>query len=491
MLVKKIALPRSDFRTCFSASLTGILTFRRRITRRFDALCFAHYETRQYIYSMQTEQKERRRRLLYICAISMLLGGFAILVAKTLLLLVNLVTNVAYHHQFSFSATSPWTHSLGTWSILIPILGGIVVGIMARFGSSAIRGHGIPEAMEKILIDDSRIPSRMTWLKPLSSAIAIGTGGPFGAEGPIIATGGALGSWLGQIFPVTGTERKILLASGAAAGMTAIFSTPVSAVLLAVELLLFEFRAKSFIPVAMAAATAGTLRTLMMEPSPVFPMPSFGLLESKAFVAIIFLGLFMGLLSVVVTKSVYAIEDLFEKLPVHWMWWPALGGLAVGIVGVIEPRTLGVGYENITMALSGEFTISAAVTLCLWKFISWSISLGSGTSGGTLAPLLTLGGLLGLAAGHVLVYFFPNAGIDPHVIALAGMAALFSGCSRAILTSTVFVFEATLQPLSLIPLITACSFSYLVSSLLMENSIMTEKIVRRGIKVPHEYHPRP
>lgn len=219
---------------------------------------------------MHTDQLQRRRRLLFICALSMLLGGLAVLVAKSLLLLINLVTNAAYNHQFSFSPASPWAHTLGFWSIFIPVIGGLVVGIMARFGSVAIRGHGIPEAMEKILTDDSKIPRRMTWLKPLSSAIAIGTGGPFGAEGPIIATGGAIGSLLGQLFPVSGTERKILLAGGAAAGMTAIFSTPVSAVLLAVELLLFEFRAKSFIPVAMAAATAGTLRPLLLDSAPFF-----------------------------------------------------------------------------------------------------------------------------------------------------------------------------------------------------------------------------
>lgn len=220
-------------------------------------------------------------------------------------------------------------------------------------------------------------------------------------------------------------------------------------------------------------------------------MPTFEMIHSEAFIAIIFLGFLMGLLSVLVTKSVYAVEDLFEKLPIHWMWWPAIGGLAVGIIGLVEPRSLGVGYENITAALSGNFTISAAIALCVWKFISWAIALGSGTSGGTLAPLLTFGGLLGLVVGHLLIYLFPNSGINPHIMALAGMAALFSGCSRAVLTSTVFVFEATLQPLSLIPLLTSCSVAYLISSLLMENSIMTEKIARRGIKVPHEYHPRP
>jgi len=420
----------------------------------------------------------------------MALGVAAVLVAKSLLLLINLVTNAAYYQRFSFSLATPAMAPLAWLSIFIPVVGGLVVGVMARFGSSAIRGHGIPEAMEKILLDDSRIHPRMTWLKPVSSAVAIGTGGPFGAEGPIIATGGALGSWIGQIFAVSGTERKILLASGAAAGMTAIFSTPVSAVLLAIELLLFEFRAKSFIPVAMAAATAGMFRSLLLEAGPVFPMPSFSMINPSSFVAIIGLGFLLGLISVVVTKSVYAIEDAFEKLPLHWMWWPAIGGLVVGIVGLIEPRSLGVGYENITMALSGEFTLKAAAALCVWKFVSWSIALGSGTSGGTLAPLLTLGGLIGFMVGSVLLYFFPHSGIDPHVMALVGMAALFSGCARAVLTSTVFVFEATLQPLSLIPLLTSCSVAYLISSLLMENSIMTEKIARRGIKVPHEYHPR-
>lgn len=460
------------------------------VTHRFDAACIVATGSFLYNHAVQHQRAERRRRLVFICGVSMILGAVAVLVAKSLLLLINLVTNIAYFQQISFAHASPWSHSWGWWGVLIPVVGGVVVGGMARFGSPAIRGHGIPEAMEKILIDDSRIPRRMTWLKPLSSAIAIGTGGPFGAEGPIIATGGAIGSWLGQLLPMTGTERKILLAGGAAAGMTAIFATPVSAVLLAIELLLFEFRAKSFIPVAMAAVTAGTLRPLLLESGPVFAMPNFVMINPSSFVAIVVLGFLLGLLSVVVTKSVYAIEDLFEHLPVHWMWWPAIGGIAVGLVGIVEPRSLGVGYENITEALAGNFTIRAAAALCLWKFLSWAIALGSGTSGGTLAPLLTLGGLLGLMTGLSLDHFFPSAGIDPHVMALAGMAALFSGCSRAVLTSTVFVFEATMQPLSLIPLLTSCSVAYLVSSLLMENSIMTEKIARRGIKVPHEYHPR-
>ncbi|HET7656084.1 MAG TPA: chloride channel protein, partial [Luteimonas sp.] len=336
-------------------------------------------------------------------------------------------------------------------------------------------------------LNESKIPPRITFLKPVSSAIAIGTGGPFGAEGPIIATGGALGSFLGQLLHVTGQERKVLLAAGAAGGMTAIFGAPVSAVVLAVELLLFELRPRSLIPVALAAVTAAGVRDLLVGSAPVFPMPDIAAPGLGALASYVLLGAAMGLVSVGVTRIVYGIEDAFEKLPVHWMWWPAIGGVVVGVVGWFAPLTLGVGYTNIEDIVSGHLAVGALAFLCVMKFISWSVALGSGTSGGTLAPLFTVGGALGALAGFGLAAVAPELGVDPRIAGLVGMAAIFAGASRALLTSVVFAFETTGQAHGLLPLLGGCAAAYLVSALTMRNTIMTEKIARRGVRVPTEY----
>ena len=426
-------------------------------------------------------------RVLFVCGLAVLLGVAAALIAQILVKLIALVTNAAFYGRWSLETVSPAGHHLGPWVILVPVVGGLIVGAMARWGSRAIRGHGIPEAMEQVLLNESKIPPRITFLKPVSSAIAIGTGGPFGAEGPIIATGGALGSFLGQVLHVTGQERKVLLAAGAAGGMTAIFGAPVAAVILAVELLLFELRPRSLIPVAMAAVTAAGMRDVLVGSAPVFPMPAVATPGLAALLCYVLLGAAMGLVSVGVTRLVYGIEDAFEKLPVHWMWWPAIGGLVVGIVGWFAPLTLGVGYTNIEGIVAGKFAIGALAFLCVMKFISWSIALGSGTSGGTLAPLFTVGGALGALAGFALVAVAPQLGIDPRIAGLVGMAAIFAGASRALLASVVFAFETTHQPAGLLPLLGGCSAAYLVSALTMRNTIMTEKIARRGVRVPTEY----
>ena len=427
------------------------------------------------------------RRTVLLCLLSVVLASAAAVAAQALVRLIWLVTNLSFHGRLSLQPAQPTTAHLGVWVILVPVVGGLIVGLMARYGSRAIRGHGIPEAMEQVLLNQSRIPPRMTFLKPVSAAIAIGTGGPFGAEGPIIATGGAMGSLLGQVLHTTADERKTLLSAGAAAGMAATFGAPVSAVLLAVELLLFEFRPRSLVPVALAASTAAGARILFEGAEPVFAMPDLTHPAGGALAAYIVVGALVGVVAVGVTRAVYLIEDAFERLPVHWMWWPAIGAVAVGVVGYFFPRTLGVGYVNISDIISGHFAVKAALVLCAMKFISWSISLGSGTSGGTLAPLFTIGGGVGLALGAAAERLFPHAGIDVRVAALVGMAAIFSGASRAMLASAVFAFETTLQPLGLLPLLGGCAASFLVSSLLMRHSIMTEKIARRGVRVPAEY----
>jgi CIC family chloride channel protein len=344
--------------------------------------------------------------------------------------------------------------------------------------------------MEQILTNKSRIKPSITFLKPLSAALAIGTGGPFGAEGPIIATGGALGSTIGQVLRITHSERKVLLVAGATAGMSAIFGSPIAAVFLAIELLLFEFSPRSIIPVALACITGAAGHHFLFEAGPVFSVPTIhqlpGNYELLGYSAI---GVVIGLLSVVVTKSVYWIEDLFEHLPIHWMWWPAIGGLCVGVIGYFAPHTLGVGYDNITILLSGSAPLKMVLFLCFLKFLSWSLALGSGTSGGTLAPLLTIGGACGVLLGTGLQYLFPALGISLGLAALIGMSSMFAGASRALLTSIVFALETTGQANALLPLLAACTAAYIISFLFMENTIMTEKIVRRGIKTPMSFEP--
>jgi chloride channel protein, CIC family len=432
---------------------------------------------------------EDKKRILFISVLAVVTGACISFIGKVLVLLINFFTNISFHHRFSFEFANPANSDIGIFVVFVPAVGGLVVGLMALYGSRAIRGHGIPEAMEQILTNDSKIRPSITYLKPLSSAISIGTGGPFGSEGPIIATGGALGSTLGQLLRISAVERKILLASGATAGMSAIFGSPIAAIFLAIELLLFEFSPRSIIPVALACITGSAGHHLLFESGPVFPAPHVDVPGNIALATYSCIGLIIGLISAAVTKLVYFVEDCFEKLPVHWMWWPAIGGLVVGIVGYFYPRTMGVGYVNITDILSGSLPMNVILALCLMKFISWAIALGSGTSGGTLAPLLTIGGATGALLGTASLFLLPHSGVTITLAALIGMAAMFAGSSRALLTSIIFAIETTGQSNALLPLLAACVASYVVSFFLLKNTIMTEKIARRGVTAPSAYEP--
>ncbi len=427
------------------------------------------------------------RRDAVVACYALALGCAAFFVAEILVRSIAFVTNLAFYQRLSIDPVSPAGNTLGWAVVAVPVIGGIVVGLMARYGSRAIRGHGIPEAMEQILTNESRIPLRVTFLKPASAAIAIGSGGPFGAEGPIIATGGALGSVLGQVVRVSTSERKTLLAAGAAAGMAAIFGTPIAAVLIAIELLLFEYRARSVVPVALAAAAAAGIRMIVHGGGPVFVMPPLGAPNTATAIVATLGGALVGLSATYVTRAVYWIEDAFERLPIHWMWWPAIGAVAVGLIGAVQPRTLGVGYDNIEGALSGSFTAGALFALCAAKLVSWVVALGSGTSGGTLAPLMTFGAGMGWLLAHGAALVLPHAGIDPRVGALVGMTAMFAGASRALLASIAFALEATQEIHSVVPIVAGVTLAYFASCLMMRTTIMTEKLVRRGVRVAGEY----
>lgn len=440
--------------------------------------------------SILPEKKYSKKRIFTISAIAVLIAASISIIAKLLIYLLDLITNISFYGKFSFEATSPADNHLGLFVIAVPVIGGLIVGLMAMYGSKAIRGHGIPEAMEQILTNQSKIKPTITYLKPISAAISIGTGGPFGAEGPIISTGGALGSTLGQLIKITHNERKILLAAGATAGMAAIFSTPIAGIFLAIELLLFEFSPRSFIPVALACITGAAGHHIFFGNGVVFPLKeTLAQPSNYALTLYAIIGIVVGIASIIASKITYWIEDGFEKLPVHWALWPAIGGIAVGVVGYFAPRTLGVGYNNITDVLSGNMTVSILVSLCVLKFVSWAISLGSGTSGGTLAPLLTIGGALGALLGTVIIQYMPNSGVVVPMAAVVGMAAMFAGASRAFLTSVIFALESTGQYNALLPLLAACTVAYLISYFFMDNTIMTEKIARRGIVTPISYQP--
>jgi CIC family chloride channel protein len=458
-------------------------------SKRSDAIPIAiSLDTTSSVDTLESQKQIVDKRVFYL-SIQAIVNAIIIgCIAKVLVLLINLITNISFYGKLSFGSVTPSNNHLGLIVIIVPVIGGLIVGIMARFGSAAIRGHGIPEAMEQVLTNESKIKPIITFLKPISAAISIGTGGPFGAEGPIISTGGALGSVAGQIMHITASERKVMLTAGATAGMAAIFGTPLAAVLLAIELLLFEFSPRSIIPVALACVTGAGMHFALFGTDAVFAMPDIPEPTAIALITYILLGAVIGVIAALVSKSIYLIEDAFEKMPVHWMWWPAIGAVAVGIVGYFAPYTLGVGYNNISALLSGKLTLQIVLGLCFLKFLSWSVSLGSGTSGGTLAPLLTIGGAFGIALGMLVQNVFPSSDINLPTCALIGMASMFAGASRALLTSIVFAFESTMQPHGLLPLLGACIAAYFVSFFLMKHgTIMTEKINRRGVFTPNAY----
>jgi chloride channel protein, CIC family len=424
-------------------------------------------------------------RVLLITAIAVLVGTAGVGAGLVLLALIRLVTNVAYFGAFSLANMNLGTSPLAIASVVVPVIGSLIVGLMARYGSEKIRGHGIPEAIEAILLGRSRLDVKVAILKPLSSAIAIGTGGPFGAEGPIIMTGGALGSLIAQALPVTDVERKTLLVAGAAAGMTTVFGTPIAAIMLAVELLLFEWTPRSFVPVAAAAIIAEVERGWIGLPSPLFPFAGGMQTSALALGCWLAAGLLSGLLSGLLTQLVYACEDGFLKLPIHWMWWPMLGGLVVGIGGLIDPRALSVGYDNISLMLAGGIPPTSAVLLLVVKAVIWAVALGSGTSGGVLAPLLIIGGCMGAGLAHVL----PAA--SPGFWPLLAMCATMGGTMRSPLTATFFAVELTGNTHVLLPLVTACVTAHVVTVLLMRRSILTEKVARRGHHLAREYRVDP
>jgi len=427
-------------------------------------------------------------RMLLISLLSAAIGLVAGIVAFALYKLIGLFTNLFFFHRWSTDFSSAQHSHLGWMVIVTPMIGGLVVGVMAKYGTSKIKGHGIPEAMEAVLFNRSRIAPRVAILKPISAAIAIGTGGPFGAEGPIIQTGGAIGSLVGQALHTTAVERKVLLACGAAAGMSATFNTPIAGVILAIELLLFEFKSRSFIPLVIASTLATAVHMQLLGLGPMFQVNPMDFAIPRALPFYLLLGLICGLAAVGFSKILYWVEDQFEKLPVDELWWPAVGALGLGIIGFFVPRVLGVGYDTIGDILNGALAWKLLLIVMLAKAAALAVSLGSGTSGGLLAPCFMWSAAMGGIFAMVTNRFVPGAHLSPGAFALVAMGAVFGAASRATFTFIIFAFEITRDYNSVLPLMLVSVIADGIAMLLMpRSSIMTEKLARRGLHVHQDY----
>lgn len=426
-------------------------------------------------------------RIGLISGLAALIGILAGIIAYILYDLIGLFTNLSYYHTWSFHFRSPEHTTLGPWVILMPVVGGIIIGFMAKYGTDKIKGHGIPEAMEAVLTSRSRIEAKVAILKPISAAIAIGTGGPFGAEGPIIQTGGAVGSLVGQLISTTAAERKVLLACGAGAGMAATFNTPIAGVILAIELLLFEFRSRSFIPLVIASTLATSVRAVLLGQRSMFTMENtnFDVLHGIPFY--ILLGIISGAAAIGFTKLLYWVEDQFDRLPISDLWHPAIGALGLGIIGFFVPRVLGVGYDTISDILNNNLVLKVLILVAVFKALALVISLGSGTSGGLLAPMFMSSAAMGGVFAIVVNHIFPSAHLSPGAYALVAMAAVFGAASRATFAFIVFAFEITRDYNAILPLMLCCVIADMIAIHYLPSSIMTEKLARRGLRVPEEF----
>jgi CIC family chloride channel protein len=433
------------------------------------------------------QQSTAGYRLGFVSSLAVAIGLMAGVIAFLLYNLIGLLTNLTFYHVWSFRFRSPEANHLGAWVIVMPVIGGIIVGLMAKYGSDKIKGHGIPEAMEAVLTSSSRIEAKVAILKPISAAIAIGTGGPFGAEGPIIQTGGAFGSVIGQIVSTTAAERKVLLACGAGAGMAATFNTPIAGVILAIELLLFEFRARSFIPLVIATTLATSVHLMLLGRGAMFHMlpTDFGIPRGLPYYVL--LGILCGVAAIVFTKVLYWMEDQFDRLPIDKLWHPAIGALGLGIIGFFVPRVLGVGYDTISDILNNSLTWKLLLLIAIFKSLALVISLGSGTSGGLLAPMFmasaALGGVFAMGIDHIV----PGAELAPGAFALVSMGAVFGAAARATFTFIVFAFEITRDYNAVLPLMLVCVIADAIAIHYLPNSIMTEKLARRGLDTHQEY----
>jgi H+/Cl- antiporter ClcA len=426
------------------------------------------------------------RRLVLLAGVGAALGFAGGGAAWVLVHLIDLLTNLAVFHRVSTEAASMAELEPGWPLFAVAVSGALAISLLAKW-APVIRGHGIPETMEAVLTKQSRIAPRTAIAKPISAAIAIGTGAPFGAEGPIIVTGGSIGSLLGQVIPVTPSERKILLAAGAAAGMAATFGAPLAAVVLAIELLLFEFSVRAFVPLVVAASIAGGMHSVLFDEGPLFRVPPHDYAGLDVLPAFVLLGLGCGALAIVISRGLFLVEDLYRRLPVGEFWHPAIGALGFATVGLFVPRALGVGYDAISDVLAARLAVGAVAALAAGKLVAWWLALGSGTSGGTLAPILLISASFGTVLGSFLNSVLPGSDVALGAFAIVAMAATFGAATHAPFTAIVFVFELTRDYQVILPLMLASVVADLVYSAVNEDSLMTEKLRRRGLRIGRHY----
>ncbi len=431
------------------------------------------------------------RRLIFFSLLGVVMGIVGAIAAWVLYHLIMIFTGLAFYHALILrTPLYPPTSGLGIQAIVVPVVGALIVGVMAKYGTDRIRGHGIPEAMEAVLALKAKVSPRIAIFKPISAAVAVGTGGPFGAEGPIIQTAGAIGSLIGQSMELSASERRTLLACGGAAGMVGIFNTPIAAVALALELLLFEFSARSLIPVILASGVAFALRPLLLGSAVMFqvnPIPSIGgPLDLLWFLP---LGIIIGGCAVVISKALYFVEEYVEKLHIDMIFKPALGAVVLGMVALFQPRVLGMGYTTITSILDNHFSNGTLAGLAIGKSIALIASLGAGTSGGLLAPMLLIGAAIGSGYGRFIGAMLPGVGINPSICGIVAMSSLFSAAARAPLTSFIFAFELTGDYHALAPLIIGCMVADIVARALWSESVMTARLTQRGVRVSQSLTP--
>jgi CIC family chloride channel protein len=433
-------------------------------------------------YASKLRDYSADSRILYVSVLAAGLGSVSAVAAWALLEMIALFTNLFYFHRWSFVAHDPWQSGVHWWSPLMPVLGGLLVGLIARYLSPRVRGHGMPEAIETIVFGGGKVQPRVAILKPVATAIAIGSGGPFGAEGPVIITGGAIGSVLGQLLPMTGSERTVLMVAGASAGMAATFNCPMSATLLAVEILLFEWRPRSLVPVAIACVTASAVRRLLLGPQPLLHMePTGAPIYHSAILCALILGIVAAFVAAGLSKAVHFSEAMFAKLPIHWMWWPAIGGLGIGLGGLVFPKALGVGYSTVQEMITGDTAWKLLAGILVIKSLIWVFSLGSNTAGSILAPLLMIGGALGAVMGHLAPVMPQGAWV------LVGMASVLTGAIGCPLTSAMLALELTHNGGLMLPVLLASVAAYAVSVLVMPRSMLTESLSQRGLHLSREF----
>lgn len=410
------------------------------------------------------------------------LGGVGGVAAFVVVRLVGLISNLALLHRVGFGLPNLHHFHPGPELIAVGVGGALVVALLSLW-SPVIKGHGIPESLEAIVLRESRIKPRVLLAKPLSAAVAMGTGGPFGAEGPIIVTGGCIGSLLGQWVRVSASERRILLATGAAAGMAGVFDTPIAAIILAFELLLFERSLRALLPLMLATGLAAEIHTLLLGAHPLFAVAfpqSYSALQVPLFCLV---GVASGVLAIVLNKGLFAFEAGFRRLRVPAFVHPLIGAVAFTTIGLAVPGSLSVGYWAITDAVNGKFLLGAAAALFVAKLFSWWIALASNTSGGTLAPIFLIGATMGEMLGIGFAHLFPGLHVSPAAFALVAMGASFGAAARAPLTGAVFAIEVTGAIHLLIPMLLALGLAEAVAELGLTERLMTDKLVRRGFRV--------